>query len=167
MFSLAIISTISIATARAIFFINKFEVLEDEGGWHGLKDNECWNSQINAEDPGWALLAEDEFYAKGQHPELAIYTPRYTKLPEIKLLKPGGVAIKPKYSVFSSIDYSKYAKIFEKHPLSDEYPEVLGDHKTPRATRLRHRGIPQRTAHYLPKKYYKTCSTTLEKKLWI
>lgn len=148
----AITSTVSIATARAIFSINEFQVPEDEEGWHGLKENECWNSQINPEDPGWALLTADEFYAEegGQHPELAQYTARYRELPAIELLKPDGVAIKPEHD-FLSIDYEHYAETFENYPLPDEYLGVLPGipSKLPKFPR-RGLGGSQNPANYAP-----------------
>ena len=68
--------SVSIKTARAVFSINAFPVLNNDSAWNGLKENPCWPRGLASEDPGFALLTEDEFYKAGQHPELAQYTAR-------------------------------------------------------------------------------------------
>ncbi|KAL2882857.1 hypothetical protein SGCOL_001547 [Colletotrichum sp. CLE4] len=55
--------------------------------WYGLRDNKCWPKDLTPDDPGWVLLTNDEFYAAGQHPDLAPHTQGYRGLPDLTLLR--------------------------------------------------------------------------------
>ena len=76
----------SVNTGRAVFTIVDWDGLPDDKEWHGLKENKCWPEELAEQDPGWALLAEDEFYQAGQHPLLAANTKSYEGFPDANLL---------------------------------------------------------------------------------
>jgi hypothetical protein len=69
-----------ISTMRPIFKITDWDGLPDDD-WDGLKDNPCWPQHLAPDDPGWALLYEDEFY-QDQHPELRPHTASYRLAPD-------------------------------------------------------------------------------------
>jgi hypothetical protein len=80
---------VSVATARAVFSLTAFPGLPADPAedWDGLKLNtDCWPSRLAPNDPGWALLTNDEFY-KVQHPELADHTTSYTQWPPLALVR--------------------------------------------------------------------------------
>ncbi|KAK1636284.1 hypothetical protein BDP81DRAFT_394898 [Colletotrichum phormii] len=80
-------SWVSIETARAIFKITDWDGLPKDTKWYGLRDNKCWPNDLTPDDPGWVLLTNDEFYAAGQHPDLAPHTQSYRGLPDLTLLR--------------------------------------------------------------------------------
>ncbi|RYP24622.1 hypothetical protein DL765_000448 [Monosporascus sp. GIB2] len=82
-----IISSVSVLTARAIFKFIDWDGLPKDDQWYGLKDNKCWPKELAPEDPGWALLTNDEFYQAGQHPDLQVHTQSYRGLPDLALVK--------------------------------------------------------------------------------
>ncbi|KAK7947723.1 uncharacterized protein PG986_008609 [Apiospora aurea] len=99
--------------------------------WYGLRDNPCWPSDLAPNDPGWALLTNDEFY-ETQHQNLKQYRELYTKPPPLQdlkdaLLKRGG---QPPYP-FSKIKKDKYKEIQFHNPakklwhIPDDYVGVL------------------------------------------
>ncbi|KAK0122536.1 hypothetical protein ONS96_009578 [Cadophora gregata f. sp. sojae] len=81
-----IVSTVSVETGRAVFTIADWDGLPNDKDWHGLKENPCWPKPLAEDDPGWALLTEDEFYLT-QHKELAQSTARYLEYPDLALLQ--------------------------------------------------------------------------------
>ncbi|KAK1672326.1 hypothetical protein BDP55DRAFT_731558 [Colletotrichum godetiae] len=80
-------SWVSIETARAIFKITDWDGLPKDTKWYGLRDNKCWPKDLTPDDPGWILLTNNEFYAAGQHLDLAPHTQGYRGLPDLTLLR--------------------------------------------------------------------------------
>ncbi|KAI0101944.1 hypothetical protein F4776DRAFT_676147 [Hypoxylon sp. NC0597] len=74
-------STVKISTLRAIFSISEFEGLKPNDD--GLKENPCYPKAL-IDDPGWALLTDDEWYK--EHPESAKNVGNYRKAPSKALL---------------------------------------------------------------------------------
>ncbi|KAI0892932.1 hypothetical protein F4806DRAFT_505218 [Annulohypoxylon nitens] len=69
-------STVKISTLRAIFSIASFEGLKQNDD--GLKENPCYPKYL-IDDPGWALLTDDEWYK--DHPASAKNLANYRKVP--------------------------------------------------------------------------------------
>ncbi|KAI0007475.1 hypothetical protein F4779DRAFT_629121 [Xylariaceae sp. FL0662B] len=69
-------STVKVSTQRAIFSISEFEGLK--AGDDGLKENPCYPKDL-IDDPGWALLTDDEWYK--EHPASAKNVGNYRKAP--------------------------------------------------------------------------------------
>ncbi|KAL7629676.1 hypothetical protein AAE478_001199 [Parahypoxylon ruwenzoriense] len=69
-------STVKISTLRAIFSISEFEGLKDNDD--GLEENPCYPKEL-IDDPGWALLTDDEWYK--DHPASAKNVDNYRKAP--------------------------------------------------------------------------------------
>ncbi|OTA62371.1 hypothetical protein K449DRAFT_434033 [Hypoxylon sp. EC38] len=74
-------STVKISTLRAIFSISDFEGLKPNDD--GLKENPCY-PKVLIDDPGWALLTDDEWYK--EHPESAKNVGNYRKAPSKALV---------------------------------------------------------------------------------
>lgn len=91
-------STVSVDTGRAVWTFADWDGLPEDKDWHGLKDNKCWPKALAPEDPGFALLADDEFYLE-QHPDLAIYTPRYEGFPDLKVVQQAILNLDPENEV--------------------------------------------------------------------
>ncbi|KAL0932163.1 uncharacterized protein CTRU02_213116 [Colletotrichum truncatum] len=126
-----IVSHVSIDTMRAVFTIKDWDGLPEEKDgapkWDGLKENKCWPSLLAPEDPGFALLTNDEFYQQGQHPELAHHTPGYRGLPDLRVLKKvlEDLNDEPPWP-YSSIDIDTFNKrAFDARMIPDEYRGVL------------------------------------------
>ncbi|KAK7977144.1 hypothetical protein PG988_004634 [Apiospora saccharicola] len=81
-----ITSIVSVNTHHGVFKIEDWDGLPMDNVWYGLRDNECWPSDLAPEDPGWALLTNDEFY-ETQHQNLKQYRALYTKPPPLQTLK--------------------------------------------------------------------------------
>ncbi|KAI8298566.1 hypothetical protein K4K61_011514 [Colletotrichum sp. SAR11_59] len=128
---LTIVSHVSIDTLRAIFTIKDWDNLSEEKDdapkWHGLKENKCWPSLLAPEDPGFALLTDDEFYKQGQHPELAHHTASYRGLPDLQLLKKALKDSNPSPPFpYSNVDVAVYDdRKFNAKLIPDEYREIL------------------------------------------
>ncbi|KAL3292680.1 class V chitinase chi100 [Colletotrichum asianum] len=123
--------TMSQSTLRAIFTIKDWDNLSEEKDdapkWHGLKENKCWPSLLAPEDPGFALLTDDEFYKQGQHPELAHHTASYRGLPDLQLLKKALKDSNPSPPFpYSNVDVAVYDdRKFNAKLIPDEYREIL------------------------------------------
>ncbi|KAI8150498.1 hypothetical protein K4K49_012275, partial [Colletotrichum sp. SAR 10_70] len=128
---LTIVSHVSIDTLRAIFTIKDWDDLPEEKDdapkWHGLKENKCWPSLLAPEDPGFALLTDDEFYKQGQHPELAHHTASYRGLPDLQVLKKALKDSNPSPPFpYSNVDVAVYDdRKFNAKLIPDEYREIL------------------------------------------
>lgn len=72
----AIHSTVKVSTLRAIFSISEFQGLKSNDD--GLKENPCYPKEL-IDDPGWALLTDDEWYK--DHPASAKNVDSYRKAP--------------------------------------------------------------------------------------
>ncbi|PVH79949.1 hypothetical protein DL98DRAFT_630092 [Cadophora sp. DSE1049] len=89
-------------TGRAVFTFADWDGLPEDKDWHGLKDNRCWPKALAADDPGWALLTDDEFYLT-QHKDLAKSTARYAEYPDLALLQ-GALLIRDPVNSFRALD---------------------------------------------------------------
>ncbi|KAI1210176.1 uncharacterized protein F4807DRAFT_467289 [Annulohypoxylon truncatum] len=69
-------STVKVSTLRAIFSISEFEGLKANDD--GLEENPCYPKDL-VDDPGWALLTDDEWYK--EHPASAKNIANYRKAP--------------------------------------------------------------------------------------
>ncbi|KAK7921517.1 hypothetical protein PG985_009539 [Apiospora marii] len=103
---MTITSVVSVNTHHGVFKIEDWDGLPVDNVWYGMRDNECWPSDLAPEDPGWALLTNDEFY-ETQHQNLKQYRERYTKPPPLQTLKDalirhGGTAPYPASQVDAS-----------------------------------------------------------------
>ncbi|KAK8038483.1 hypothetical protein PG993_006894 [Apiospora rasikravindrae] len=91
---MTITTVVSVNTRHAIFKFEDWDNLPVDNVWYGLRDNPCWPSDLAKDDPGWALLTNDEFY-ETQHQNLKQFRELYTKPPPLQdlkdaLLKRGG-----------------------------------------------------------------------------
>jgi hypothetical protein len=131
MVSAAITSIVSVQTQHAVFKFEDWDNLPIDNAWYGLRDNPCWPSDLARDDPGWALLTDDEFY-ETQHQNLKHLRELYTKPPALQTLKDalrnrGGL---PPYP-FSTIEKQDYKKKGFHDPakrlfhIPDEYVGVL------------------------------------------
>ncbi|KAK8026239.1 hypothetical protein PG990_004062 [Apiospora arundinis] len=126
-----ITSIVSVNTRHAVFKFEDWDNLPVDNVWYGLKENECWPSDLAKEDPGWALLTYDEFY-ETQHTNLKQYRELYTKPPPIQDLKDalkkyGGKPPRP-FSKIKKEKYTKYGfnnKSRKLYHIPDEYVGVL------------------------------------------
>ncbi|KAK6845712.1 hypothetical protein PG995_015822 [Apiospora arundinis] len=126
-----ITSIVSVNTRHAVFKFEDWDNLPVDNIWYGLKENECWPSDLAKEDPGWALLTYDEFY-ETQHTNLKQYRELYTKPPPIQDLKDalkkyGGKPPRP-FSKIKKEKYTKYGfnnKSRKLYHIPDEYVGVL------------------------------------------
>jgi hypothetical protein len=72
--------TAFVETEHPVFHFDSLGGLPDVK-CHVMKDNTlCWPETLIPEDPGFALLTNDEFYSAGQHPELIMHTKSYQQL---------------------------------------------------------------------------------------
>ncbi|KAF4980848.1 hypothetical protein FZEAL_3246 [Fusarium zealandicum] len=80
------ITSVGVEIPNAVFEINVWEhsPLKDDGLW----DNPCWPSALLPNDPGWALLTDDPWYAKGANANARVSTALY-KVPPPNTLTSG------------------------------------------------------------------------------
>ncbi|KAL2063178.1 hypothetical protein VTL71DRAFT_6250 [Oculimacula yallundae] len=122
-FVIAIVSTVSVNTGRAVFTIADWDGLPDDKDWHGLKENPCWPKVMVPDDPGWVLLTNDEFYLR-QHPDLAKLTDRYKKLPDLALLQAALLKRDP-INIIQEIDIPTALTRFGENGIPLEFQGVL------------------------------------------
>lgn len=119
-----ITSWVSIDTARAIFTFADWDGLPADPTWNGLYQNPCWNSLLAPEDPGFALLTNDEFYLT-QHQTLTQYTARYRGYPNITKVRDalGPQRLPP--SIFSVYSMASLTKSFGVTTIPTEWFGLL------------------------------------------
>ncbi|RYP67030.1 hypothetical protein DL771_007449 [Monosporascus sp. 5C6A] len=116
-----IISSVSVLTARAIFKFTDWDGLPKDNQWYGLKDNKCWPKDLAPEDPGWALLTNDEFYQAGQHPDLQVHTQSYRGLPDLAAVEQALAANndKPPYPFTETRRFARIMRRNDTDPAQD------------------------------------------------
>ncbi|KAK8095064.1 chitinase 18-9 [Apiospora hydei] len=124
-------SIVSVRTQHAVFKFEDWDNLPVDNAWYGLRDNPCWPSDLAPEDPGWALLTNDEFY-ETQHQNLKQYRELYNEAPSAPDLerRPLEKRGQPPYP-FSTIKKAEYKEKQFHNPakklwhIPDDYVGVL------------------------------------------
>jgi len=121
--ALAVVSTVSVETGRALFTFADWDGLPEDKDWHGLKENRCWPKALAVDDPGWALLTDDEFYLT-QHKDLAKSTARYAEYPDLALLQ-AGLLIRDPVNSFRPLDAAAALAKFKNDGIPLELQGIL------------------------------------------
>lgn len=83
-------TTATIETARAVFSIGDWDGTAKDTE-DGLWENPCYPGQVGA-DPGWALLTDDEWYARPTNAKYRALTAEYRKVPDLEKVKVAAAA---------------------------------------------------------------------------
>ncbi|KAI9167962.1 putative hydrolase [Paramyrothecium foliicola] len=74
-------TTVTISTAHVIFSIGDWDGQPKDDN-DGLYENICWPSQLVPDDPGWALLTNDEWYTRSM--DKLQYIASYRNMPDLQ-----------------------------------------------------------------------------------
>ncbi|KAK7936732.1 uncharacterized protein PG986_015170 [Apiospora aurea] len=126
----ASITTVTVSTLRAIVSISEFEGLKPEP-YDGLEENPCFPRDL-IDDPGWALLTDDEWY-KSEGRQHAAKTAEYRKSPTKAQVDAAKVKMaadanrKGKLEALDGLSLADLMKKFKQKKEADMWNKLVGN----------------------------------------